>query len=189
MRNEFPNIYFYFVDGTVIEIGETGDVVMNRASWNHKHQVHANSFFIVVSPKGRIVYLSDVFDGSTHDKTSWEESGIVSDLEKFYGVPRNGDQFAIGGDKAYPNISLPNGWDKHITKSGEGEAAPNQPRLHFTANIAKYRATVERTIGKIKDWNVLLRQQYISFERNRLFRILFIISNLVNLTHFDLTPV
>lgn len=148
--------------------------------WNNKHKIHAFSFFIIVAPDGRIVYVSIVDNGNVHDKTAWEESGVVNELQDFYAENPTTFQLAVGGDKAYPNMTVPQHWHKYITKSGEAEATKKSPQLHFTPEIAKYRAVVERTIGKIKDWLVLTRKFYLGFEKARVEKIVYIICNLVN---------
>lgn len=184
IRQEFENTLFYFVDGTVVEVGDSGDVAFRLMLWNNKHQKKAFSFFVLVAPDGRIVFVSSVDYGSTHDKTAWETSGAVDKLEQFYSVPNPTFSFAIGGDKAYPNMTVPAGWTKYITKSGEREGAPKCPELKFTPEIAKHRAVVERTIGKLKDWQVLSQKYYLGMDMDRVEKIVFILANLVNQEFF-----
>lgn len=167
-----------------MEVGESGDVAFRRMLWNNKHKIHAFSFFVIVAPDGRIVYVSTVDNGNVHDKTAWEESGVVDELEDFYSEKTANFQFAVGGDKAYPNMTVPKGWHKYITKSGEKEASEKSTQLHFSPEIAKHRAVVERTIGKIKDWLILTRKYYLGFEKARVEKIVFIIANLVNQEYF-----
>lgn len=188
IRKEFEKVLFYFVDGTVVEVEEPYNVALRRQLWNNKHHFHAFSFFILVAPSGRIVYVSKLEDGNKHDKTAWEESTAVSELTRFYGAVESEFQLAIGGDKAYPNMTVPKGWHKYITKSGEQEAHKMQDNLHLTPEIAKHRAVVERTIGKIKDWHVLTKHEYISKSIDRAEKLVFILCNLVNLEHFPANP-
>ena len=164
---------FYFVDGTVVEVEESGDVAFRRLLWNNKHQHSALSFFILVSPDGRIVYVSTVDNGNVHDKTAWEHSGVVDELEQFYAGGSANFQLAIGGDKAYPYMTVPRNWHKYITKSGELPGANPDPTLHFTPEIAKHRAVVERTIGKIKDWLILTRKHYLSYDKHRVAKLVY----------------
>lgn len=160
-------------------------MAFRRMLWNNKHQMHAFSFFILVSPDGRIAYVSTVDNGNVHDKTAWEHSGVIEELEAEYRGKGGDLQFAVGGDKAYPNMTVPEGWHKYITKSGKVPGAKPDPALRFTPDIAKHRAVVERTIGKLKDWLVLTRKTYISHDKHRLAKILFIVANLVNQTLYS----
>ena len=180
IRDDFPSILFYFIDGTVVPITDSNDYAWRRLNWNNKHGTYAWSFFIVVAPSGQICYLSKAGHGSDHDKTAWDNSTAVKELAEFYGLPPAGLTFAVGGDKAYPNMQVPPFWHKYITKSGEGEAEPNQENLHFEPAIAKFRAVVERTIQKIKVWHILEKEQYLSYNIDRFEQIVFILCNLVN---------
>ena len=183
MKAEFPDVLFYFVDGTVVEVGESGDVAFRRMLWNHKHQINALSFFILVAPNGRIVHASAVDCGSTHDKTAWEQSDAVQQLQKRYADPPAGMRLAIGGDKAYPNITVPRGWYKYITKSGEKHAKADEG-LVLSPSIAKHRAVVERSIGKLKDYLVLHRALYLGYNVARVQKIVYILASLVNQEYF-----
>jgi len=172
------------VDGTVIEVGQSGNSQLQRDLWNNKHQIYAYAFFIVVAPNGRIVYCSRVYEGNKHDKTAWDESTAVEELKKKYQQIPPGLQLAMGGDKAYPYMKVPDGWQKVITKSGEVPGLQQQAGLVFNPAIAKYRAVVERTIGRLKEWQVLGRKYYIGMDMGRIERIIFIICNIVNKEFF-----
>lgn len=187
IREEFPNTLFYFVDGTIVPITNSNDYAWRRLNWNNKHQTYGFSFFIVVAPSGQICFVSSAGHGCDHDKTAWDNSTAVEELTTFYGPPPPDKTFAVGGDKAYPNMIVPAGWHKFITKSGAEEAEPNQPNLHLEPAIAKHRAVVERTIGKIKFWHVLEKKLYLSINIDRFEQIVFILCNLVNQELFDFT--
>ena len=57
-------------------------------------------------------------------------------------------------------------------------------KLHLDPGIAKYRAVVERTIGKIKFWHVLDKNLWLSKSINHFEQVIFIICNLVNQESF-----
>lgn len=187
LQEAYKKVLFYFVDGTVVGVGESGDPDVNRDTWNTKHQIHAFAFFVLVAPNGRIVYLSDVYFGNVHDKTAWEESTVLRLLKQKYSVLPNDLTFAIGGDKAYPHMTVPDGWFKYITKSGEKEVQSKLPNLRLDAEIAKFRAVVERAIGKLKDYQVLHNPYYLGFDTVRVYKIVFILANLVNQTYTLIT--
>jgi len=114
----FPGHLFYFVDGTVLQIFEPSDVTKAKRAYNQKHGFCALSFFIICAPNGRIVYISCMDWGSTHDATAWntslefppvdEETGeerpdnksFISSLEEFYGAGHSEDYF---GEDVHPH--------------------------------------------------------------------------------------
>ena len=110
---------------------------------------------------------------------------MVDALEAFYSQPNDSFSFAIGGDKAYPNMTVPTGWSKYITKSGEAESVKKTRELHFTPEIAKHRAVVERTIGKLKDWQILSQKHYLGISPNRVEKIVYILANLASQEFFS----
>ena len=81
-----------------------------------RHQIQSFVYFIVCTPSGRVVYLSEVFEGgSIHDKTHWVKENVCSKLEEryeggmwFWGVRSIRGNW--GGDKAYPIAPAPKGW-------------------------------------------------------------------------------
>lgn len=181
--SEYKDKLFFFVDGTVVKILNMSDPITHRAFHNGKHGCPGFVFFICVTPSGRIVYLSDLEGGSTHDKTHFLKSGVVKDLQNSYPtstIEKNGVlyQRALGGDKAYPYAPKPDGWKWYITKTGEetrdvnpitglgeGEVAAKNLKLTdvlFDPGFARLRAVVERVIAKIKEWPIFSHKQLLS---------------------------
>ena len=75
-----------------------------------------------MSPRGRIVYVSDyVVGGSVHDSVHWQVSDVVKRLKETYptAFTATGKRRAVSGDKAYPCINTPDDWQLIITKTGE----------------------------------------------------------------------
>jgi hypothetical protein len=182
IRESYPDYLFYFVDGTVIQCYDAHDVKTHRQLYNTKHGLCGFCFWILVTPNGRIVYVSDLFEGSKHDKTMWDESTIVQELE---ATCRNRVQtnlnLAIGGDKAYPNIKIPNNWHIFITKSGESQDNPVEERFHAASDIAMYRSVVERSFGGMKKFKSLLCLDLTTPCQIRLIRIIKVVAALYNL--------
>lgn len=163
LLDEYGNRLFFFVDGTIIPVHSSRFVLKRKMSFNSKHQTYSTSFWILVSPLGRIHYLSKVDFGNVHDATAWNESNICEVLRENYPAEMRGDYtLAIGGDKAYPNIDVPPGFELYITKSGEDAHGSKKPWVKFSPTIAKYRSVVERSIGQIKSWRILSSKPYMS---------------------------
>jgi hypothetical protein len=114
LRTDFPNCLFFFVDGTVLEIFTPGDAKCRRNHFNNKHGYCSWSFFVVVDPFGHIAYISDLNLGAEHDASQWNKSDCVADLEAKYKTGKKW-KLCIGGDKAYPNIDLPENWHLYVT--------------------------------------------------------------------------
>jgi hypothetical protein len=114
LRADFPNCLFYFVDGTVLEIYTPGDAKCRRNHFNNKHGYCSWSFFLVVDAVGHINYVSELNLGADHDATQWNNSDCVQKLEEKY-KPGKKWKYCLGGDKAYPNIDLPDKWQLYVT--------------------------------------------------------------------------
>lgn len=121
----YENILFYMVDGTVVETTNTSDIPMARSLHNTKHAIPAYVFFIAVSPRGRIMFVSDIRTGNTHDKTHYNSSNVNEIISNKYGDLNNlvyqnkKYTIAMGGDKAYVNPIVPDGVHVYVTKSAE----------------------------------------------------------------------
>jgi DDE superfamily endonuclease len=170
----FWQTLFYFVDGSVIETCDSSDPLTSRTFRNGKHSISAIVFFVVVSPRGRIVYVSERFrEGTVHDKTHWEDEKVTQQLAKAYEsgqVTLNGITYQreMGGDKAYPHMSKPGGWRVRVTKTAEEtkdvgtDGQEKGPKacdaklqdVFFDPSMARLRGVVERTIGKVKSWPI-----------------------------------
>lgn len=193
-NEEFGQCLFYMVDGTVVEGPDPRDVIAHSAMFNSKHQICAWVFFIVVSPRGRIMYISDIRAGNTHDKTHYDQSSVNDILKEKYdlsNVTHDGKKYTVClcADKAYPNAIVPEHVEKYVTKSAEetliaeasaaGKKRKKQPdNLHLDPAVAKIRAVVERVIRRMKQWKIL--DSHHMREARRVGRVVRIIAALEN---------
>jgi hypothetical protein len=172
LRNAYPKTLFFWVDGTVIKMWCPKDTKTARVFYNKKHGHHSYVFFVAVTPDGEIVYVSECMGGTEHDKTHWNNSTAPDELKGRY----TSDEFTFStsGDKAYKGMRRPQGFHNHVTMTGlleeddeeeeEGEVKDEWWRGNYTcdAGIARFRAVVERTIGAIKKWLVLMNVALIT---------------------------
>lgn len=182
--SDYAQKLFFFVDGTIIKTFDTSDIRISQKMRNSKHGSPGFVFFIMVTPAGRVVYVSELREGTCHDKTHFMSDGVVALLEKEYPEPSvtlNGIkyQLVLGGDKAYPFAPLPSGWHWYITKTGEGsmdvdsegkevgERASSQKlkNVIFDPGFARLRSVVERTIGRIKGWAIFSSKHHLTSEQ------------------------
>jgi hypothetical protein len=149
---------------------------------------------VIVDPFGHIVFLSKLDIGHKHDATHFNESNAVELMEDFYELDDD-LTFCLGGDKAYPNIDLPDGWELYVTMTAEEPNLEEQPKSnrkknenvmdvderHRSPEIAKWRSVVERTIGAIKRWQILSNVDFMSkVDGELLQKLLTVICALVN---------
>jgi len=159
----FEEYLLLAVDGTIIPVHNPGDLVFHKRLFQQKHNTTGFVFFILVTMSGHIVYTSKTAPGSTHDATHWEKSGVAEVLGRTYGkcvrVHKKTFKLGVCGDKAYPNISLPEDWHLFITKSGEAEVSKlaKCENVHFNPAIAQLRSVVERTFAWMKRFEILTK--------------------------------
>lgn len=159
--DDFPNTLVYHVDGTVLPVYASSCIRISKAMYNSKHDTQAWQVFVLCSQTGRIVYLSTIEGGKCHDKTHWEKDNVTKLLYEAYrdddayekgkfiseeideqGVTTQVTyQCMIGGDKAYRDTCLPEGWKLKITKTGEnhdirGEQDAHDNGIPFYAQLA-----------------------------------------------------
>jgi len=163
-----------------------------------KHGCSAWDYFIIVTPRGRIVYISNLEGGSKNDKTHFNETDAVSMLQDKYGrsstvkIGRKLYHFTLCGDKAYPYTSAPDGWRWYITKTGEhtlGDETDGENRgkkakhanlnTTFDEAIAKYRGVVERTIRLIKAFKIMHGSTLMQ-KQERARRVTHLVAAIVN---------
>tara|TARA_R110002050_G_scaffold137528_1_gene261133 strand:- start:108 stop:1463 length:1356 start_codon:yes stop_codon:yes gene_type:complete len=137
----FPGTLIYHVDGTLLKGLKPFDASVANTLFNSKHAAHGWQVFVIVSQMGRIVYLSSVEGGKLHDKTHWQRDGVPDVLYSYYNELKSYNsgevtlsgrtyQCAIGGDKAYKCLQLPEGWKLFVTKSGENHDVDEEQRAH-----------------------------------------------------------
>ena len=110
--------------------------------------------------------------GTTNDKTHWNTSTGPQELSDKYQNGGNGYQLAIGGDKAYKGVVRPKGWLNYVTMTAlaeeekeevNGEKQEDDNKEYIAdPGIARFRSTVERTIGAMKKWKILSNEALIS---------------------------
>ena len=183
LKSKYPTHLFFFVDGTIMKINAPQDEKTACAFFNFKHGYHGYVFFLAVMPNGQIVYVSGVREGSVHDKTHWNQSGVVNLLKEAYPLRSEEHTFAIGGDKAYPGLERPDGWKSIVTMTAEVEEDGMKDKVDFfrDSGIARFRAVVERTICAVKKWRILRNESFLTkIDGNELNELLLVICALTN---------
>lgn len=172
---KYQKVLFFHIDGSIVETFDTSDPAGRRAIRNGKHGCPAFVFFIIVTSRGRIVYLSkEVKEGSVNDKSHVNDEKVVEQLKDVYGEEGKGridDEeylFSFCGDKAYPFMKLPPHWKLYVTKTGEDTIETDErgnaigpkakdaklPNVEFDSAVARLRSVVERVILRVKSWPI-----------------------------------
>ena len=191
LRRDFPEMAFFAVDGTPLPTFKPTSNKANRVNFALKYHYCCKRYFILVDMTGRIVYLSKLFAGNSHDKTMFIKAECKAFMEMCYSnLPTPAWNFdwgtvtpAICGDKAYPTLDIPEKWGLVITKSGEkrGIAASLTRDVQFTMKIAPYRTEVERTFAKIKRFQLLSQGRlWIAKDVVKMNKVIRIVAVIVN---------
>jgi hypothetical protein len=185
-----PNSLMFFVDGTVLPCLNSRIGQMKRAFWNFKHMMTAKCFTIVVTEDGRIVLCSKTVPGSIHDRVAWNKSGLLDLLVEKYGLPHDaiqnglvppGTTFSIGGDKGYPGILVPKGWNLHITGmvsrkdwpstlateyDHEKFYCPGEDTMVMDNHLKTFRAGVECVFSFLKNYHLIMDACFVFWHKD-----------------------
>lgn len=205
LEMEDPLALRFNIDGTPLETWSSSDPIISSENFNIKHQMPAVSFWILTGPNGRINRISGIDLGNKNDASAWKESTAVAELEVAYPPPvvlapklvsrapgeapapvaRDEYKPGINGDKAYPSIPLPKGFDLFVTKTAEPDMPQADPRRHLDPTVAKHRSVVERSFCQMKRWQLLNNVAFVSqCDRMFLGKIIHCIAALVNWRNF-----
>lgn len=127
LREIFPGKLFFAIDGTPLPCFQPTSYKISRINFASKYHYCCKRYFILVDMTGKIVYLSNLFPGNSHDKTMFVKAAckdfIMTEYEKLPTPPWHFDcgtlTPCICGDKAYPSMEIPENWELYITKSGQ----------------------------------------------------------------------
>lgn len=169
IRSCYPNQVFFFVDGTCCSVSEPNICSMSRQHfWNSKHSCHGVSFFVLCDPAGRIVFTSQVYEGSIGDAEAWKNEKMDSVLkDKFpssFFESESQITPTIAGDKAYPRIKIPDGWKLHTTRVKASKADLKDAKCVIDPKVAPHRSVVERVIMRIKKWKIWGKETFLSLQ-------------------------
>jgi hypothetical protein len=122
-EDAFKERLFLFIDGTPIPSFGSSDLEYDRGSWKQYKKRHCYTWFCLVAGNGRIVYCSDALPGAWDDRKCYDECHVKEMLERELarlgsGLTVAGLQPCLGGDKGYPSIEKPSGWEVWLTRSG-----------------------------------------------------------------------
>ena len=175
-ESKIENSLCFVIDATSLPILKPSTHQISRAMWVQYKKHYAFRYTVITLLSGRIVYTSDIYDGSTNDDKAFNTVlGLRKILGERYSAASlpSAEKFALGGDKGYVFCAPPTGWKLLITQSGVLEVSHGSVQTEapttgdpaasssadfervFSKDWAGPRATVERAIGRIKRFDSL----------------------------------
>ncbi|SFT84798.1 Helix-turn-helix of DDE superfamily endonuclease [Actinopolyspora lacussalsi subsp. righensis] len=124
------------LDGFLIPTGNRSDQDKLYSGKRRQSGVGAQ---VVATLYGRLLTVSEIFRGSTHDVTAFRNSSLASLLNQSNAIADGGYR---GTNMVIP-IRKPNGYEL------------DADRAAFNAALTGWRAPAERVIAHLKNWNIL----------------------------------
>jgi hypothetical protein len=127
-----------------------------KAEYSGKKKLHTNKNFAITRPEGRVVFLSEIYEGSVHEKTIWNELEI--NIEEHSILLDSGFD---GAEKQCPTAITPS------KKPKEKELSESKKAVN--TGISKKRAIIENVFEMIKRLRIIREKIRIKgFDRRNL---------------------
>jgi hypothetical protein len=140
-----PSLEF-IIDGTERSINRPKDREDRKTYYSGKKKQHSVKNNVIVQRGGRVVFLSDTYEGKKHDKK-------IADEEE-YPFPEGSTLWQDTGFQGYAPEGVKVKQPKKKPKHGElSESEKEENRA-----ISKERVEVEHHIGGIKRWRIVVQQ-------------------------------
>lgn len=133
---------YVLLGGTLAECDRVGD---SRADFSQKHRRHGVNVQVVADPTGKLLWISPALPGRTHDLTAARTHRIIRICER-QGIPVLADRAYIG---AGPWVTTP------IRRLPGQDLTTTRQTINRALSAA--RAPVERSIARLKSWQILRR--------------------------------
>ena len=133
---------FLLVDVTERQVSRRTDDDGQQEEYSGKKKLHTVKNLAITTPEGYITYLSNSYEGATHDKTIWDELKIGQ-------TPLNllADLGFQGIDKGHPNVILP-------FKKPKG-AELSDMRKAINKEISSLRIRIEHAFSGMKRLKII----------------------------------
>lgn len=139
LREARATAEYVLVDGTLAECDRVGDA---RADYSGKHRRHGVNLQVITDPVGRILWISRVLPGRTHDLTAARRHRIITTCRRL-GIPVLADLGYLGADGTF---AVP------ARRCPRKELTIQQQALNKAH--ARLRYPVERGMARLKTWRI-----------------------------------
>ena len=130
-------IAYLIADVTERKVPRKTDPEAQRLEYSGKKKCHTIKNLAITDPRGYVLFMSDSYGGSVHDKVIWDELEIERSDHKILA-----DLGFLGIEKNYPNAILP------FKKPKKGELSQDQKEIN--KDHSRLRIKVEHSFGGIK---------------------------------------
>lgn len=151
---------YLLVDVTERQVPRDVDIQNQQDDYSGKKKLHTMKNLAVCDEKGSILFISDSYEGSTHDKSIWDqidfefgEQNVLADLG------------FLGAEKEQPNVILP------YKKPKNGEITSIQKDINKA--IGSVRVKIEHVFSGVKRLKIIRNKIRLkTYEtRNQVFKI------------------
>ena len=156
------------VDVVETLVPRSTDYDIQKDEYSGKKRTHTQKYMAICEPNQKIVYITNGFEGKTHDKTIWDDGQI--EIEN--GITLLADLGFLGIDKDYENAVLP------FKKPKEEELEPHKKEVN--KKLASLRVKIEHAFAGVKRLKIIRNKIRLkTFEvRERMFRIAVALHNM-----------
>jgi hypothetical protein len=149
------------VDVVETLVPRSTDYAVQKEEYSGKKKTHTQKYMAICEPNQKIVYITNGFEGKTHDKTIWDDGQVEIDG----GIALLADLGFLGIDKDYENAILP------FKKPKDEELEPHKKKVN--KDLASLRVTIEHSFAGVKRLKIIRNKIRLkTFEvRERMFRI------------------
>lgn len=165
------------LDATEFKIQRPADPEKQKEMYSGKKKIHSQKSLVICNDTRKILYLSPLFSGKTHDYAIFKEvfpfeKGCFQDQKVFVDLGFIG----IRKDYEIENLLIPH--KKKRVKKGESNAL-TQAQKDENKAIGSQRVVVEHSIGELKRCRILQQTLRIR-KKNLLEQLVGIAASLVN---------
>ena len=148
-RRLYPNTYA-IIDGSELFLETPSDLNLQSSTWSHYKHHNTSKFLLACTPNGAISYISPVFVGSISDVQLTCESGFLKIIDDKPGISIMADRgFTIRDMLCDIGVKL------NMPPFLDGRAQLPAKEIQYGRKIASLCIHVERTIGRMKNFNIL----------------------------------
>ena len=158
-KENFPSTYA-IIDGNEIFLETPSDLHMQSSTWSQYKHHNTAKFLVACTPNGAVSYMSPLYVGSISDVELTRVSGFLTKLEDKPGISIMADRgFTIKDLLSKLGVGL------NIPPFLEGRQQLPAKEVQKGRKIASLRIHVERCIGRIKNFAILMGTMPVSMAR------------------------
>lgn len=148
-RARYSNVYS-IIDCLEIEIEKPSNAIQQSLSWSQYKGCNTSKYLISCTPDGLITYISEGYGGRASDVAIVEDCGFLEKLPPSVAV------MADRGFKSISHLLIKKNCTLIRPPSVSKTIASSKEEVNQSKRIAALRIHVERVIGRLREFNMLL---------------------------------